>query len=755
MTHPRYRHLSLAVLLILPIAGALAAETITTPEVNVTSAKLRPLPSLTNSELDQNDLKSVCAYTSDTASLLDGQHGVSVYGAGGISSLPAIHGMADDRIRIKVDGMDLISSCPNHMNSPLSYLTPTSVGTLKTYAGIVPASLGGDSIGGTIVAETKEPEFAEPGKGVLMKGEAGARYRSNGDGRGANVSVTMATENFSAAYIGAVTQANNYKAANNFKGDTLTGRTGHQLARDEVGSSAYEARNHNLDLALKSGNHLVELKLGYQDVPYELYPNQRMDMLENQQTHVNLRYLGQFDWGSFEARTYHERVRHAMDFGDDKQLLYSGLPGMPMRTQGRTTGASAKFNIDLTAQDLLRVGAEYQRYTLQDWWPAVVGSMGMGPNEFVNINDGERDRAALFGEWEKRLSPAWMALLGVRYENVDTRAGMVHGYNLATAPTSVVGMDMMNQKRDAVGFNNSDRSKTDHNWDMTALARYTADTARAVEFGVARKVRSPNLYERYTWSTASMMAIMNNYVGDGNGYIGDVNLKSEKAYTASASFDWHAADRAWEAKVTLFYTYVDDYIDAVQWNGATNAARATLLTNQFATLKYANQSARLAGLDISGHIPLGAGQFGQFGLKGGLNYTKGENRDTGDDLYNIMPLNAKLTLTQKFGGWDNQVEWVGVTSKDNVSNARNEIKTPGYSLVNLRGSYSWNRVRLDFGVENLFGRMYYLPLGGAYVGQGATMAMNPDPMIAPNAPAWGIAVPGMGRSIYVGINVKF
>jgi iron complex outermembrane receptor protein len=25
----------------------------------------------------------------------------------------------------------------------------------------------------------------------------------------------------------------------------------------------------------------------------------------------------------------------------------------------------------------------------------------------------------------------------------------------------------------------------------------------------------------------------------------------------------------------------------------------------------------------------------------------------------------------------------------------------------------------------------------------------------PNYPQWGIAVPGMGRSIYVGVNVKF
>ena len=48
--------------------------------------------------------------------------GVSLYGAGGVSSLPSIHGLADDRLRVTVDGMDLIASCPNHMNPALSYI---------------------------------------------------------------------------------------------------------------------------------------------------------------------------------------------------------------------------------------------------------------------------------------------------------------------------------------------------------------------------------------------------------------------------------------------------------------------------------------------------------------------------------------------------------------------------------------------------------------------------------------------------------
>ena len=75
-----------------------------------------------------------------------------------------------------------------------------------------------------------------------------------------------------------------------------------------------------------------------------------------------------------------------------------------------------------------------------------------------------------------------------------------------------------------------------------------------------------------------------------------------------------------------------------------------------------------------------------------------------------------------------------------MSDVRNETKTAGYGLINLRGSYTWKQVRFDLGVDNLFDKFYSLPLGGAYVGQGTTMELNPGR----GNPAWGTAVPHAG-----------
>ncbi|MFM1978084.1 MAG: hypothetical protein RLZZ151_599, partial [Pseudomonadota bacterium] len=129
-----------------------------TPEVTVKEDKINPLPAATTSEVNEKKLIQLRTHTNDTAKLLDGEPGISLYQAGGVSSMPVIRGFADDRIRIKVDGMDLISACANHMNTPLSYIDPANVGSIKVYAGVTPVSIGGDSIGGTIKVDSAAPK---------------------------------------------------------------------------------------------------------------------------------------------------------------------------------------------------------------------------------------------------------------------------------------------------------------------------------------------------------------------------------------------------------------------------------------------------------------------------------------------------------------------------------------------------------------------------------------------------------------------
>ncbi|TVO70764.1 TonB-dependent receptor plug domain-containing protein [Sedimenticola selenatireducens] len=739
--------------------GVIAEETVL-PSITVTAEPLQKEQTINSTKVDANTLQSLRPATSDAASLLKNIPGVNLYGAGGVSSLPVIHGLADDRLRIKVDGMDLISACGNHMNPPLSYIDPTSVGSAEVFAGITPVSVGGDSIGGAILVDSADPEFAQAGEGLLQKGEVGAFYRSNGDAHGGNLSATIANEKISLTYRGSTAQSDDYKAGDDFKPAGLAAAGRGWLDGDEVGSSMYKSTNHSLALAMRHENHLMELKLGLQDIPYQGWPNQRMDMTGNDSTQVNLRYEGEFDWGGLEARAYREHTRHVMQFGEDKLFWYgsnSGVPftdgvpctptagmngcaaGMPMDTEGKNSGLVVKADLPLSERDLLRVGGEAQRYRLDDWWDP--SGKGMWPNTFWNINNGERDRLAAFAEWEAQWNPKWLTQFGLRYEKVDMNAGDVQGYNTTSAQYAA----------ESAAFNAADREKTDHNIDLTALARLTLDDTRSLEFGYARKTRSPNLYERYTWSTGGMAMRMINMAGDGNGYVGNLNLEPEVAHTLSATFDWHdPAQDKWGLKLTPYYTYVNDYIDAQRCASANSNCGAANQTdtNAFVYLQFVNQSAHMYGLDVSGHYPLAENtSYGDFTATGVLSYVRGKNRTTDDNLYNIMPLNAKLAVVQSTGHWKNTLEVELVDGKDDVSQVRNELETKSYGLLHLRSRYEWKQVGIDFGIENVFDKFYNHPLGGAYTGQGKTMSGTDVP--------WGVPVPGAGRSIYAGVNYKF
>ena len=74
-------------------------------------------------------------------------------------------------------------------------------------------------------------------------------------------------------------------------------------------------------------------------------------------------------------------------------------------------------------------------------------------------------------------------------------------------------------------------------------------------------------------------------------------------------------------------------------------------------LQFDNQSARIYGLDLAGHYPLlENSSYGNVTATAMMSYVRGKNRDTNDDLYNIMPLNGRLAVQHQKGSWNNSVE---------------------------------------------------------------------------------------------------
>ncbi|WP_315764869.1 MULTISPECIES: TonB-dependent receptor [unclassified Bradyrhizobium] len=658
--------------------------------------------------------------SSDSASLVTDLPGGATWGAGGVSSLPAINGFGADRLQVAINSMLISPACPNEMNPPLSFVNPAMVAKMRAYLGIGPVSVGGDYVGSRIDVTTAPPAFAPETAGWITSTQLSSFFRSNGNAYGVDASATVANRDTSITYTGGWVRSGNYKA-----GDGST-----------IKSTLYETQNHAISVSKQTFGNLFTIQVGGQFIPYQGYVNQYMDMVYNRGLFANGRYEGVFDWGKLEASAFVHQIRHTMGF-----IAPDKVADMPMDTKGLDTGYAVKVTIPVSGHDLLRVGNELALNRLDDWWSPVAGSMMMGPNTFININGGTRDRVGTFVEWERHWDRQWTSIIGVRNDVVWMNTGNVQGYNAMTSGA------------DAAAFNGSDRSRTDIHLDGSALVRYEPNDVSQYELGFARKTRSPNLYERYAWSTDAMAMQMIGWFGDGNGYVGNLDLKPEKAHTVSFAAGWHdPAQKIWDVKVTPYASYVQDYIDVDRCGTASclanNPANLTA-NNGFVYLQFANHDATLYGVNVEGRLTVWDDLiYGQGQVRGLIGYVRGKRTD-GIDLYHMMPINAKLALDHRLGSWTSSIELQLVGSKDVVSQVHNELTTPGYALVNLRTGYQWQHARIDLGIDNLFDQNYYLPLGGADLVDYKVVSMMGS------SAAYGYAVKGPGRSFNARLSVNF
>lgn len=647
----------------------------------------------------------------DAVSLLLGEPGVAVQAGGGTTALPVVRGMADDRMLVTVDGAEATAFCPNHMNPPGSYVLAGSVTSIALSPTLSPVSAGGDNIGGVIAITTRGPVFAATGEGPRTEGEASLTYRSVINGGSASIRASVAGERLSLGVESAWARGENYRSG---------------YGRDVL-STEYETYDAAVTLAARTDQGVISLRAGRQFTPYQAFPNQRMDMTENASNFADLRYDGAYAWGDVTARASWRDVEHEMNFLPDKG------GDMPMLTHGVDLGLALAVTLPTGQDASLALGLDVRRTDLDDWWPPVAGSMMMGPNRYLNINNGSRDRTGLWAEWAGPLGGAWTGVAGLRLERVETNAGDVQPY-------SWTGMMNAADIAAATAFNARDRKRTDDVADLTLLARWDPSSAVSLELGYARKTRTPNLYERYAWGMGQMSAAMTSLAGDANAWIGDMDLKPETANNLGATLRLSAGAANRQLTVSLFHAEIEDYVDA-------DPIGVFGPGGSFARLRFANHDARMQGAEVSGRTDLWTlGGFAPAVLTGSVSWVRGENRDTGDDLYHMAPVTSRVSLEQPLGAWTAVAELELVGEKDRVNAPRNEPVTDSYALFNLRGVWRpTERLRVDVAIENLSDEAYDLPLGGVSFGD-----FKAGGMVPPIA-----ALPGPGRSFNLGLTVGF
>lgn len=621
--------------------------------------------------------------------------GVDFSAAGGASNLPILNGMMGDRVKVLVDGADVTAACANQMNPPLSYVSANQVTAYSVVAGVSPVSAGGDNIAGVINVNSISPQYSESSDLAWHSGYISAKYSSVDNGRKLGVGSRLASDTLSLNYQGSFSDADSYENGNS----------------DVVLDTLYRAQNHSLTAAMRDDKQQLVIKLTHQKIPYQGFANQYMDMTDNTSYGAIAQYKRSFESSELQGQINWHSVKHKMGFFSKEK---TGM--MPMKTDAKDISTQLKWRLTLDKNSSLLLGQEYYNYRIDDWWPAIEGSTMMGPNDYININNGKRERIALFAEYESQITKKLWLNTGIRVERVNTQVDEVQAYNNGMNMMDMGSMSAMTTANNAVAandFNNADRDKTDTIVDVNILANYQITLYDELQIGLARKNRAPNLYERYSWGVSNMATTMIGWYGDANGYIGNTELDVETAHTISATYSKTAKDDNWRVSANVWYTDVSDFIDANSVRSFNSYGLANTSRN---ILQFSNVDATLYGakLDISKSL-YQSKPFGEWVLTANVTSTRGKRDDTNQPLYQIKPLHTALSLSQQIGLFENALSWEWVDTKSRVDFNRLENQTHSYNLVNLSSKATFNALTLSAEVTNLFDEFYELPLGGVNI----------------------------------------
>lgn len=632
----------------------------------------------------------------DSGELFKKLPGANINQNGPLTSLVQYRGMYADRVNVLIDGVALSAAGPNRMDSPLSYLPSAQLETISIYRGIAPVSSGMETIGGTVKADSKSVSFGSDDD-IEVHGGLNSLYATNGDTRSVGARASIANQHHRLQLSGTVDRGHDLEFDG---GDILPSETD----RDTIGIT-YGFRHNQTEW---------DFNLRHLDTGNTGTPALPMDIIWIRGETFNAGVKQQLNNGAeITARVTYQDVEHQMD---NFSLRPAGMMQRYNDADVLAKGFQLGYNLGGWQFGLETDSAEHN---------SDISDPANAMFYLQNFNDVERDRLSGFAEWTGALSDHWQMQSGLRVTHVKTDAGDIDS-NMAA-----MMMPVANLRDD---FNSADLSQDDTLTEIALNVTRTLTDSLDLQLGLARKERAPSYQERYLWLPLEATSGL----ADGKTYIGNLDLDPETAYQFELGLDWHTPAFAFSPRV--FYHHINDYIQGVpSTNANANMFIAMMMPMADSPLQYDNVDAKLYGFDANWLWALSE----QWQLDGTVSYVRGKRRDTDDNLYRIAPLTARTQLSYIQPDWQVSVEAVTVARQNQVSAENDEEKTGGYAIFNVSGQYKVNKsLNIQAGVTNLFDRDYQNHLGGY------NRVSNDDIAV-------GDRLPGLGRSVYAGLNLTW
>lgn len=585
----------------------------------------------------------------DAADLLGRVPGAAVVRNGAQTGIVQLRGLFNERVRVRVDGMDITPACPNHMDPPLHYAGLEALDSLDVIVGATPVSLGGDSLVGSVEAKSRPPRFA-PDAAWRPAARVELGYASGNDGRQMALELGAYNDVLSLRYLGGYQDAGNIESA-----------------RGELAATGYTNERHALAAAYKHGSGVWELEAGSHRASDVGTPTLPMDMVKDDADRIRLGFKGGTPIGQLEAQMYRHEIDHLMDNFSLRPAngtlmrapATSDDTGLTVALANPAGSGTLKLGLEVHANDFAMDQQNATTLAIQQ-----------------TFRNSQRDRYGVYGEWEGAVAPRLRMNAGLRGEVVRMDTDDIVAF---FAPNALAVAE----------FNARDHARNDANLDGTLALSYALQPGLSLDGALTRKTRSPSILERYLWTPTSASAGQ----ADGRSYLGNLDLEPEVAHGVDLGLKLNQPGL--RARAGVFWKDISDFIQGQPYNNT-------------AVLQYTNVNARLWGGEASLNR-----QFGALELGAWLSYTRGENTDNGDNLYRIAPLRGGVSADYRMEAWRVGGEWIVSARKDDVAAYNGELETPGYGVLNLHAGFTpLKNLNVSAGVDNVFDKRYYDPLAG-------------------------------------------
>ena len=659
-----------------------------------------------NTGLMESEISLASTSSPDLRSQLSQIPGVSVNGNGLISGIVQYRGLYGDRLKLKIDGIEITGAGPNAMDGPLSHALGNRQ-EVVLYQGIAPVSVAYETLAGAIEIRDAAPLFGESSEWGTLSSLSGSGFANN-----------------KAKMLGMIVAAANNKNYLSFQGqyqDASSYESGNGLL---VPSTFYERSGLKLSLARHTDDYKVDFLIGSRNTNESGTPALAMDILFVDSLWYKLGVAKHIstDWQA-KIKLFGNQNEHVMN-----NFALRDAPSLAAYRENtvdsKATGVDLDFIQDSSGNNW-SLGANY--------YSQVHNSRISNPNNtafFIqNFTDIQREVISLYAEYDMTAKSKddvhWQ--LGSRVSNIGYDSGNV-GSNMAMMNPNVAEL--------VAGFNQAERDLSFDLVDVVVKAKTQISESLLATFSLGRKERAPIYSELYSWFPRGVSAGL----ADGRNYLGNLALKKETAQQLDVGLQLQRGGLTIMGNV--FYQNIDNYIIGVPSLNMSANMIAGMMASQ-PPLQWDNRRAKLHGADL--YMSKLLASHWQASLSAQWVQGKLAEAIEGERyaLYRIAPFSGNIALH-----WDKNELGVSLAlslaaAQDDVSSLQNETRTAGYGVWNLNVHYqASSALSLNLVAENLLDKEYAQHLGGINRVTGSAIDV-------------GQKVPEIGRNVGVHLEYVF